>query len=113
MMLQEYRPDLIVLDVMLPDINGKAVCQKVRADATMDEVRIVCISGMVEEDRITELRAAGANDFMHKPFEIDRLVGRICEVARHRGRRQQLTSPCKPRAPCHVFGAAAGRRSSH
>jgi excisionase family DNA binding protein len=78
MMLKEYHPDLIVLDVMLPDINGKAVCQKIRSDTTMDDVRIICISGMVEDDKIQELRAAGANDFLHKPFEVDRLIERMC-----------------------------------
>jgi excisionase family DNA binding protein len=36
MMVKEYRPDLIVLDVMLPDINGKEVCQRVRADNTLE-----------------------------------------------------------------------------
>ena len=78
MMVKDYRPDLIVLDVMLPDINGKEVCQRVRSDSTMDDVRIICISGMVEEDKVGELRVAGANDFMHKPFEVERLVERIC-----------------------------------
>lgn len=80
MMLQEYRPDLIVLDIMLPDINGKAVCQRVRQDRGMDEVKVICISGMVEEDKISELRAAGADDFLHKPFEIDTLLSRICDA---------------------------------
>jgi excisionase family DNA binding protein len=79
MMVKEYHPDLIVLDVMLPDINGKEVCQRVRTDKTMDDVRIICISGMVESNKIDELRAAGANDFMHKPFEIDALMDRICQ----------------------------------
>ena len=79
MMVKEYRPDLIVLDVMLPDINGKEVCQRVRGDKSMDDVRIICISGMVEEDKIGELKAAGANDFMHKPFEVERLVERMCQ----------------------------------
>ena len=78
MMVKEYRPDLIVLDVMLPDINGKEVCQRVRRDKTMEDVKIICISGMVEQDRISELREAGADDFMQKPFEIDKLVERIC-----------------------------------
>ena len=59
MMVKEYHPDLIVLDVMLPDINGKEVCQRVRADHNMDDVKIVCISGMVEDDKISELRAPG------------------------------------------------------
>ncbi len=56
MMVKEYRPDLIVLDVMLPDINGKEVCQRVRNDKTTDDVRIICISGMVEEDKVGELQ---------------------------------------------------------
>jgi excisionase family DNA binding protein len=78
MMVKEYHPDLIVLDIMLPDINGKEVCQRVRSDKAMDDVRIICISGMVEDDKISELRDAGANDFMHKPFEIEKLVDRMC-----------------------------------
>ena len=78
MMVKEYRPDLIVLDVMLPDINGREVCQRVRNDKTMDDVRIICISGMVEEDKVGELKAAGANDFMHKPFEVESLIERMC-----------------------------------
>ena len=78
MMVKEYRPDLIVLDVMLPDINGKEVCLRVRGDKSMDDVRIICISGMVEEEKVGELKAAGANDFLHKPFEVERLVECMC-----------------------------------
>jgi two-component system, OmpR family, response regulator RpaA len=78
MMVKEYRPDIIILDVMLPDINGKEVCQRVRADTTLEDVRVLCISGMVEEDKIQELRLAGADEFMHKPFEIDHLIDRMC-----------------------------------
>ncbi|NIP86447.1 MAG: response regulator [Planctomycetales bacterium] len=80
MMVKDYQPDLIVLDVMLPDINGKEVCQRVRTDNSMDMVKIICISGMVEEDKVDDLKAAGANDFMRKPFEVDRLVERICRL---------------------------------
>jgi len=80
MMVKEYRPDLIVLDVMLPDINGQEVCQRVRKEKAMDDIRIICISGMVEEDKIEELRAAGANDFLHKPFEIETLIDRISKL---------------------------------
>jgi DNA-binding response OmpR family regulator len=80
MMVKEYKPDLIVLDVMLPDINGREVCQRVRSDKTMDTVQIICISGMVEEDKVDGLRQAGANDFMRKPFEVDRLIERICQL---------------------------------
>src|SRR5258705_2110948 len=78
MLVKEYRPDIIVLDVMLPDINGKEVCQRVRSDPSLEDVRILCISGMIEEDKIQELRLAGADDFLHKPFDIEELIDRMC-----------------------------------
>jgi DNA-binding response OmpR family regulator len=46
----------------------------------MDEVKIICISGMVEEDKIAELKESGANDFLNKPFEVEALVDRICRL---------------------------------
>ncbi len=80
MMVKEYRPDLIVLDVMLPDINGKEVCHRVRSDSSLEDVRILCISGMIEEDKIQELKLSGADDFLHKPFDIEELVERMCSL---------------------------------
>jgi DNA-binding response OmpR family regulator len=44
----------------------------------MADIKIICISGMVEEEKIEELREAGADDFLHKPVDIDELVKRIC-----------------------------------
>jgi excisionase family DNA binding protein len=79
MMVKEYRPEIIILDVMLPDINGKEVCHRVRSDNSLEEVRIICISGMVEEDKIQELKLAGADDFVRKPFDVDELIDRMCQ----------------------------------
>ena len=78
MMVKEYRPDIIVLDVMLPDINGKEVCIRVRGDETLENVKIICISGMIEKNKIRALKEAGADDFLQKPFETDVLVDRMC-----------------------------------
>lgn len=80
MQVKEFRPDMVVLDVMLPDINGKEVCQRVRSDSTLDSVRIICISGMIEQDKVSDLKAAGADDFVQKPFTIDRLIERVCDL---------------------------------
>jgi excisionase family DNA binding protein len=80
MIVKEYHPDVIVLDVMLPDINGKEVCQRIRSDPTLDDSRIICISGMVETDKIDELKESGANDFLQKPFEIETLIDSICRL---------------------------------
>jgi len=80
LMVKEYRPDIIVLDVMLPDINGKEVCHRIRADATLEDVRILCISGMIEEDKVQELRLAGADKFLHKPFDVEELIDEMCAL---------------------------------
>jgi len=80
MMVKEYRPDLIILDVMLPDINGKDVCVRVRKDKSLEAVKIVCVSGMVEEDKIKELYNAGANEFLAKPFETEKLIELVCRL---------------------------------
>ena len=80
MLVREFRPDVVILDVMLPDINGKEVCQRIRSDSTLDEVRIICISGMVEEDKKKDLLDAGANDFMQKPFAVEDLLKRVCSL---------------------------------
>ncbi|MDR3622945.1 MAG: response regulator [Paludisphaera borealis] len=80
MLAKEYHPDLIILDVMLPDINGQAVCELIRKDPTIADIKIICISGMVEEDKIEELKTSGADDFLHKPLDIDELMKRICRL---------------------------------
>ncbi len=78
--VKEFRPDLVILDVMLPDINGKEVCHRVRSDSSLDMVKILCISGMVEQDKVDALKVAGANDFMQKPFAVEDLLDRSCDL---------------------------------
>ncbi len=80
MQVKEFRPDLVILDVMLHDINGREVCVRVRSDKTLDDVKIICISGMVEADKIEDLRAAGADEFIQKPFTVEQLLERAREL---------------------------------
>ena len=80
MLVKEFRPDVVVLDVMLPDINGKEVCQRVRSDSSLDDVQIICISGMVEAEKVADLKLAGANDFIQKPFAVEKLIERACDL---------------------------------
>ncbi|MEX0877080.1 MAG: response regulator [Phycisphaerales bacterium] len=74
---QRFRPHLIVLDYMLPDINGNIVCQRVRADDSLQGTKILCVSGVVESEEVTMLRRAGADDFLKKPFDLNELMSRI------------------------------------
>jgi two-component system, OmpR family, response regulator len=75
-----FKPDLMILDYMLPDINGNVVCKTVRDNPLLSGMKIIIVSGVVKQDEIDELLKAGADDFVKKPFNIERLVARICEL---------------------------------
>lgn len=74
---QEFRPDLVILDYMLPDVNGNVVCQTIRSKPELQHTKIIIVSGVVNQDEINELLKAGADDFVKKPFNIEKLVERI------------------------------------
>lgn len=74
---ERFKPDLIVLDYMLPDINGNIVCKRVRQSENHTDTRVLCVSGVVEQDEVQMLKDAGADDFLKKPFDLRELVNRI------------------------------------
>lgn len=80
MRAERFRPDVIVLDYMLPDINGNAVIERIRSDPTLRDVRIIIVSGVVNRDDVQSLVDCGADDFLQKPFSIEHLVKRITEL---------------------------------
>jgi len=76
----EFGPDLLILDYMLPDINGNVVCQTLRANPNFEHVKIIIVSGVVNQDEINDLLKAGADEFVKKPFNIEKLIERVCEL---------------------------------
>jgi len=79
-MTQKFRPDLILLDIMLPDINGLEVCRYVRNTEPFKHTKIIAISGMIEHDKINELYEAGVDYYIQKPFNLVDVRKKICEV---------------------------------
>lgn len=77
MLTQDFRPDVLILDYKLPDINGNVVCKTIRSNASFEHMRIILISGVADPDEVEELLAAGADDFIRKPFQIDTVINRI------------------------------------
>ncbi len=77
---QEFRPDLIILDYMLPDVNGNIVCKTIRQNPLFEHTKIIIVSGVVNQDEINEMLNLGANDFLKKPFSIDELVSRMATM---------------------------------
>lgn len=77
---QRFRPELILLDYMLPDVNGNVVCQTIKRNPEFENIKIVIVSGVVKEDEIAQLLKSGAEDFIRKPFNITELTDKITSV---------------------------------
>jgi len=80
MATQLFRPELILLDYMLPDVNGNVVCQTIRKNPEFESIRIIIVSGVVKQDEIAQLLKSGAQDFIRKPFDVTELTGKITSV---------------------------------
>jgi len=83
----ELYPDIVLLDVMMPGIDGFEVCRRLRADSVLAEVPVVMITAL--DDQVSRLRGidAGADDFISKPFDKSELRARvhaICRLNRYR-----------------------------
>jgi excisionase family DNA binding protein len=79
-MTQKFRPDIILLDYMLPDVNGNIVCKTIKQDPEFANTRIIIISGVINQTEIDDLMKAGAEAFVKKPFNITELIDRIDAV---------------------------------
>ena len=75
---QRFRPDCILLDYMLPDVNGNVVCHTIRQNPEFENIKIIIVSGVIKQDEIDLLLKSGAQDFIKKPFDITDLTKRVC-----------------------------------
>jgi len=80
LLTEQFRPHLVLLDYMLPDINGNLVCERIKSNPRLESTKVIVISGVVNSDEIDDLRRAGADDFMKKPFDIEALMERITSM---------------------------------
>lgn len=80
LLTEQFRPHLILLDYMLPDINGNLVCERIRANPDLKDTKIIVVSGVVNQSEIDSLLKAGADDFVKKPFNIEKLIDRMSEL---------------------------------
>lgn len=86
-------PDLMVLDIIMPGLDGFEVCRQVRADPILKDLPILFLTAKAkEEDRIVGLRA-GADDYLTKPFNLDELYLRVRAILRRTKRESQEEPP--------------------
>ena len=88
-LIREVKPDLILLDWMLPDVAGTVLARKLRADARSKDIPIIMLTARAQEQDKVEGLDAGADDYITKPFSPKELLARINAVLRRRS--PQLT----------------------
>jgi two-component system, cell cycle response regulator len=74
---QEHKPAVVITDWMLPDSSGPELCQRIRSDAQNSYTYIILLTSMTEKDSVVKGLAAGADDYLTKPFDSSELLARI------------------------------------
>jgi two-component system phosphate regulon response regulator PhoB len=91
---RSFLPDLVILDVMMPELNGIQICRMLRADPKLQQVPVIFLTAKVEEhDRIQGLET-GADDYICKPFSTKELVLRVQSILR-RSSEKTVNAPAK------------------
>ncbi|MCK5716916.1 MAG: response regulator, partial [Thiomargarita sp.] len=89
-MLKIKRPDLILLDIMMPDMNGFEVCEKLKLDTHTKDIPVIFLSAQFETDKIIEGFKLGAVDYVTKPFNTAELLSRVNTHLKLRTTEEQL-----------------------
>ena len=97
-LLEQTRPDLIILDLMLPDVDGLVLCSGLKAIA--DVPIVICSATPQKRDAILGLKL-GADDFIAKPFDIYELEARVEAVLR-RTSQTRVSTEASPSPPDHI-----------
>lgn len=85
----EFKPDLILLDIMLPGIDGLSICKEIKTSDIFKNIGIILISAKIEEDIKIKGLDIGADDYITKPFSIREVLSRVNALVR---RLQPLSS---------------------
>ena len=85
-----FKPDLILLDVMMPKLNGFEVCRKLKADPVTSRIMILMVTALSELGDIERAVAAGTDDFLSKPVNALELQKRVSNMLKLKGTEDEL-----------------------
>ena len=84
-------PDLILLDIMMPGLDGHKVCARLKADKDTKRIPVIMLTGESDREAVVKAREIGANDYVVKPFTLSILLERIEKIlGNERVRKSQL-----------------------
>lgn len=72
-LVQSFRPHVVLLDLMMPELNGFDVCRQIKQDAATKATRVIAMTGFYNDENVTRALEAGAESCLQKPFDRDKL----------------------------------------
>lgn len=78
--LTEFKPDLVIVDVLMPDMSGPEVFEEIRRRPECDAIPVVYLTGVIQEEELESLRETGVADVILKPFDPMTLADRINRI---------------------------------
>jgi DNA-binding response OmpR family regulator len=91
--LKNARPDLILMDIMMPDVDGISLTRELRADSKTADIPIIVISGLADAGTLNDALLFGAVDYMVKPIDLDALKSKIDRTFAALERRKKAPKP--------------------
>jgi adenylate cyclase len=88
--VRREHPDLVLLDIMMPGLNGFEVCQQIRSDSETAHVPILMVTALYETNERVKALEVGADDFLSKPYDIYELGARVKSLLRTKHQRDEL-----------------------
>ena len=106
---RERLPDLVVLDVMMPGMSGWEVCRKIRQDASLAHTGVLMLTGIGESLNETTSPLFGADEYIDKPFDFEKLDEKIVQRPREAsGATRSSPRPCQRAVAGRQRGGRAG-----
>ncbi len=77
-LIQKEKPDLVIMDMLMPDKDGAEICKELKNDPALKKIPVILSTGqMLEQSEIASPETIGADDYLMKPFEIEDLLEKI------------------------------------
>ena len=90
--IKEIKPDLVLLDIMMPQMDGIECCRRIKADEVTREIKVVMVTTKSEYEKVKEAFAAGCDDYVTKPINRVELLSKLKELLKFSELKQLLRS---------------------
>ena len=78
--VNHFKPDLLILDIMMPDINGYEVCQKIKSNSETKDTKIIVLSAYLDDEAFKQMKDYGADACFSKPLPLEQLKFEVAKL---------------------------------